>query len=52
MLKAEAWPYPVFAGVECVPLKAALIAAFQVTAQSGRAAHLDGGHDASLPRRH
>ena len=31
---------------------AALIAAFEVAAESGRAAHLDGGHDAPLRRRH
>jgi hypothetical protein len=30
----------------------ALVAAFQVTAENGRAAHLDGGHDAPLCHRH
>src|SRR5438067_835571 len=40
------------AAIECVPFKAALIAAFEVAAKSGRAAHLDGGHDAPLPRRY
>ena len=33
-------------------LMAALIALFDLSAESRRAAHLDGGHDASLRRRH
>ena len=34
------------------PALTALIATFEVTAERRRAAHLDGAHDAPLPRRH
>ena len=43
---------PVAARVEAMALMAALVAAFEVAAESRRAAHLDGGHDASLRQGH
>ena len=42
------WAVSIAAGVEAVALVVALIAAFEMTAENGRAAHFDGGHDASL----
>ena len=43
---------PIAARVVAIPLMAALVAALQVAAESRRAAHLDGGHDAPLRRGH
>ena len=40
------------AAIERIAFVAALIAAFEVAAEHGRAAHLDGGHDAPLRHRH
>jgi hypothetical protein len=40
------------AAIERIPFIAALIAAFQVAAESSRTAQLDGGHDAPLCYRH
>jgi hypothetical protein len=43
---------PIPAGVEAVALVAALIAAFEMTAEDCRAAHFDGGHHTPLFRGH
>jgi hypothetical protein len=39
---------PIAATIEAIPFSATLIATFQVAAQRGCAAHLNGGHDAPL----
>ena len=46
------WAVSIAAAIVRVAFMAALIAALEVAAESGRAAHLDGGHDAPLPARH
>jgi hypothetical protein len=40
------------AAIERVPFIGALVAAFEVAAENGRAAHLNGGHDAPLSHGH
>jgi hypothetical protein len=39
---------PIAATVVAIPFLATLVATFEVAAQRGCAAHLDGGHDAPL----
>ena len=49
VLAVEPFRLPVPAGIERIPLMAALIAMFHVTAQRRRPAQFNGGHDAPLP---
>ena len=46
------WAVPIPAAIETVPFMPALIATFEMTAECGCAAHLDGVHDAPLCLRH
>jgi fructose-1,6-bisphosphatase/inositol monophosphatase family enzyme len=46
------WAVSIAAAIERVPFIGALVAAFEVAAENGRAAHLNGGHDAPLSHGH